>query len=304
MTLGFVVLSHDRPGQVARLVRRLVHLYGAPVVVHHDFSKSRLDATAFQDLPVRFVQPHVVTAWGGVSVSEALLRALSDLYTWHDPDWFFVLSASDYPIVACGELVEQLTRAPWDAFLDHRRIAYESVPTWSDQPSGRPYGFNAREYPALAYDRYVSVHWRDVPSVTRRLQPTRRHIVLRRPWITRWTSPFRGDLECYAGETWLSGNRRAAGLLTTPSPVRDRLMAYYRRRENADESFIHTLLCNSTLRINPDHRRYIDWSAPVQHPRTLGIGDVDAMLASGRWFARKFMEDDAVLDALDAAVRD
>src|SRR4051794_19354133 len=166
MTIGFVVLSHE-PTKVMRLVRRLACLYQAPIVVHHDFSKSVVDVSAFADLPVRLVQPHLVTAWGATSVCRAMMRAVSELYSWQDPDWFFVLSASDYPIVGRDELVAQIASSSWDAFLDHRRIAYEEVPTWSDQPSGPPFGFKAREYPALAYDRYLAVHLRNVPSVTK-----------------------------------------------------------------------------------------------------------------------------------------
>jgi hypothetical protein len=38
--IGFIILSHDKPAQLLRLVRRLMKLYGdPPIVCHHDFSK-------------------------------------------------------------------------------------------------------------------------------------------------------------------------------------------------------------------------------------------------------------------------
>ena len=56
----------------------------------------------------------------------------------------------------------------------------------------------------------------------------------------------------------------------------------------------------------PDSKRYIDLSASRNnHSKTLGIADLDAMLASDAHWARKFdpEHDEAVLAALDERVR-
>jgi hypothetical protein len=299
MTLGFVVLSHDRPKQLGRLVRRLVSLYQAPIVVHHDFDKSILDVDTFRDLPVRFVRPHVRTAWGSFTVCEALLKALALLYQWRDPEWFVVLSASDYPLVGKERLHGDLVASPFDAHIDRRRITHAALRPGAAAVVGPPFGFDTADYGILAYDRYLAVHIRNVPSVTRRLRLTRRDITLRHPWVTRLRSPFTGGRYCYAGEAWFSGNRKTAHALLTPSPFRTQLSNYYRSRPNVDESFAHTVICNAGLTVSGNARRYIDWSQPLPHPKTLDGSDLSRMLASGCWFARKFAEDDPVLDTLD-----
>lgn len=301
MKPGFVILSHDRPEQLYRLVSRLVSLYEAPVVVHHDFDKSQLDTSRYAGLPVRFVQPHIVTNWGGMPACNAVLSGVALLHEWQDPDWFFLMSASDYPIRRAADVLAELADSRWDAYMDHQRITYHSVPSWSQQPpTDPPFGFHASTYPALAYDRYVSVVWRNIPSLTKRLRFTRRQIRFRHPWLLRTVSPFKGDVGCYAGEFWFSGNRRAIEVLLSRPELTQRIREHYRLRPNVDESYFHTILCNSPLRVCPDHRRYIDWNKPAAHPKMLDESDLDRMFASGCWFARKFAPGHPVLDAIDA----
>lgn len=299
MKPGFVILSHDRPEQVYRLVTRLVAMYDAPVVVHHDFDKSHLDMSRYAGLPVRFVQPHIVTNWGGMPACDAVVSGLALLHEWQDPDWFFLMSASDYPIRRASDVIAEVSTGKFDAYIDHRQITYEAIRSWSQQPLHAPFGFQASTYPALAYDRYISVVWRNIPSVTKRLRFTRRQIRFRHPWLVGIGSPFKGSVGCYAGEFWFSGNRNAIEVLLSPSELKKRIRAHYLLRPNVDEAYFQTILCNSSLRVCPDNRRYIDWNKPAAHPKLLDESDLDRIVASGRWFARKFSPGHPVLDAID-----
>jgi len=300
MKLAFLVLSHSHPQQVYRLVSRLVEMYNAPVAIHHDFDKSAIDVSRFSRLPVRFVQPHVVTNWGGLPVVDAVLRALELLRDWLDPDWVMLLSGSDYPIRRADDVIADLGESSFDGYLDHRRIRYDLISSWSSSGnSSPPYGFQRSTYPAKAYDRYISLRWNNVPWVDRSLRFTRKHILVRDPRIAGLRSPFHSGIDCYAGEFWFTGNRRVIATLLEPSELHSRLRAHYGSRQNVDESLIHTILCNSPLRISADHRRYIDWHLPSKHPKTLDTSDLERLIGSQRWFARKFLPDHEVLDALD-----
>jgi len=65
------------------------------------------------------------------------------------------------------------------------------------------------------------------------------------------------------------------------------------------EAFVHTVLANSGLRLSNDHRRYAVFDPPSSaSPRVFGLEDVEALLATGANFARKF-DDVRVLDAID-----
>ena len=47
-TIGFLIVSHDKPAQLHRLIRRLMKLYNnPPIACHHDFSKCSLEGFDF-----------------------------------------------------------------------------------------------------------------------------------------------------------------------------------------------------------------------------------------------------------------
>ncbi|XP_033128370.1 beta-glucuronosyltransferase GlcAT14B isoform X3 [Brassica rapa] len=67
--------------------------------------------------------------------------------------------------------------------------------------------------------------------------------------------------------------------------------------------YIIWVICNapefSKTVVNHD-LHYIAWDRPPrQHPRTLSLGDMEPMIASGAPFARKFSRDDSALDKID-----
>ena len=71
-----------------------------------------------------------------------------------------------------------------------------------------------------------------------------------------------------------------------------------------DEMFCQTILGNSPLRGQLVNRlmQYTDWSKGGASPATLGMAELPAAMASGKWFARNF-EDVVVLDAIDRILR-
>ena len=80
MRIGFVILSHNNPQQLRRLVLCLQQAYdNPPIAIHHDFGQSSLRQEDFPS-DVQFVAPHLKTRWGKFSLVAAALRALELLY--------------------------------------------------------------------------------------------------------------------------------------------------------------------------------------------------------------------------------
>ena len=300
MEIGFVILSHNNPEMLRRLIRRLNQSFDAPpIVCHHDFHQLPLAVTDFPE-NTRFVEKPVRTRWGHVSLVQAFRIALRQLYEWKPADWFVFLSASDYPIKRGDRIVSELSNSPFDAYLDHR-----CVPDYSDLPEasrdcgfelayGRPYWLKE------AYNRYVARNLR-YPGVNRKGQPCLRRLPIRHP---RWIgdTPFREGFRCYAGDAWLTARARCAEALFSDSECSRRLLDYYRNRLIPDESFFHTVLCNYPgLKLCNDNKRYADWRAGRPSPKMLGIEDLPALLDSSHHFARKFSEDHdlRILEELD-----
>lgn len=81
------------------------------------------------------------------------------------------------------------------------------------------------------------------------------------------------------------------------------LLLYYSNFVSSPEGYFQTVVCNapefiSTV-INHD-MHYISWDVPPkQHPHTLSLNDTAKMIANGAAFARKFKQDDPVLDKID-----
>src|SRR5262249_20032047 len=107
-TIGFILLTHSKPQQIRRLADRLnVMFHEPPIVCHHDFAKCPLSIEEFPT-NVSFVQPPTSTAWGTFSLVEAVLRAIKQMYdVTTNPDWFVVLSESDYPIKPAATIRRQ-----------------------------------------------------------------------------------------------------------------------------------------------------------------------------------------------------
>ena len=114
-TIGFVLLTHNKPQQAIRLVKRLNDMFGAPPIAwHHDFTQRDLPLDSITK-NASLVRPHFQTAWAKFSVIEAMLTALKMLFeSKNPPDWFILLSGADYPIKAAEKVAHDLSTSQYD----------------------------------------------------------------------------------------------------------------------------------------------------------------------------------------------
>lgn len=292
-TVGFILLTHNKPHQIIRLITKLNCMFDyPPIVCHHDFSKSTL-AVDFLTKNVLLVHPHLQTGWAKFSVVEAMLNALKLMYKSPKPDWFILLSGGDYPIKPAKQILYDLASSSYDVHIKNEQIiynAYESA--WQKQ----------------CYERYCVIKYR-VPFFNRKLRLTTRLITLKNPRLIAPFLPFSTCLRCFAGEHWFCANRKAAEYLIEFHSTRPALASHYRRLDSysisPDESYYQTIFCNAPhLKISQNNWRYIDWSTEGAHPKTLLYEDLPIIKASPAHFARKFDIDTdvRVLNELDAIV--
>src|SRR5215213_846136 len=270
--IGFVLVTYQKPEQMLRLIRRLLASFpGAPIACHHDFGQLPLDLEQFPS-EVRFVRPHLATAWGDFSVVRAFLSGLRLLYEGPDsPDWDWVvlLSGADYPIKSGARIVEDLAGGRYDVYMHHERI----------EP-----GAFARDWQRSCYRRYFGSTY-TIPFINRSLRPTTRSITIRSPRLRFFDRPFSDRFHCFAGEAWLSASRKAVVHLLRQHSDGSPLARRYERSFIPEESYFHTLLGNAPdLRIANDSKRYTDWSEGRRHPKTLTVADLPRLLASGAHF--------------------
>jgi hypothetical protein len=301
-TIGFVIVTYANPKQLLRLVRRLQRVYdNPPIVCHHDFGQCELNIDEFPK-ETRFVLPHEKTGWGKFVVVVAALRALELLYQKSSPDWFVLLSGSDYPTMRADNVLADLASCGGDALLDLREVP--------SGPPNLPYElpenptlqhFVSTENLALAWRRYVGFNaWFPIIRAGPRVG---RHTMYFPFEMKRW-SPFDAWFKCFYGDHWFSGNSKVAHILLTPTQKHLHLRRHLRWRVVPEECYYHSVLGNSPhVKIVKATRRYSEWLGGGAHPQFLTVKDLPAMISSEAHFARKFEPNTPVLDEIDRLLR-
>jgi hypothetical protein len=274
--VAYLVLSYTHPELVRRLVARL---RGGLVAVHHDDRRCALGEVDALRIPATPIE------WGHGSQLAAILRCLRALRD-HEWDWVVLLSGQDYPVRPVAEIETALLGAEVDAF-----IRFTPVPPLRLRRGG-----------VDEFARRYAYRWRPVRGaapVLAQLDPLVqvRHL----PSGVFAGVPAPPPLPVFHGSDWFSLSRRAVEtVLAAPEPVVD----HFLHTIIPTEAFVHTVLANSELRLANEHRRYAVFDPPsAPSPRVFGLDDVDALLASGADFARKF-DDVAVLDEIDRRLHD
>jgi GT2 family glycosyltransferase len=123
MKLGFVILAHNQPDAVRRLVDILAGA-GHRVVVHFDTSAPADQQAAVRSLEqahpalVRVVSK-VHCVWGEWSLVDAVLVALREFERMPEkPDYIHLMSGADFPIRPITDLQEFLRRNPDKDFIE------------------------------------------------------------------------------------------------------------------------------------------------------------------------------------------
>ncbi|CAL1392034.1 unnamed protein product [Linum trigynum] len=216
---------------------------------------------------------NLVTYRGPTMVTNTLHAAAILLREGSDWDWFINLSASDYPLVTQDDLLHVFSYLPRDLnFIDHT-----SDIGWKEVQRAKPIIVD----PGLYMNKKSDVFWitqrRSVPTAFK-LFTGSAWMVLSRPFIdyTIW------------------------GWDNLPRTT----LMYYSNFISSPEGYFHTVICNAlefrNTTVNSD-LHFIAWdNPPKQHPHHLTIADMDKMVESNAPFARKFRQDDPVLDRVDS----
>lgn len=303
--LAAVMLAHDRPEHVHRLVRALT---GLDIFVHCDSKTTPEVAKAMiAGLPgVVAVTPRHRTArssWGMVEGELAGLRlALERSRAEH----IIVCSGSCYPLVTVADLEDELSAWRGLTRIESTPLPYRGWSLRVGQPDGGFWRLN---------QRFLTIGERIV------LLPSGHPIPLYRRAIP---SP----LKPHASSQWKIYARKHVQTLLRVLDERPELVRYWRTTFNSDESCVASILSSPELvgsvaeELQHDRAWYIDWSEDVQgHPRWLGVedfprleekrnlpplrpgGSYESGDRSRKLFARKFGTDDEILDMIDAKLR-
>ena len=301
LKIGFAILSYDKPNQLLRLVSALTAMFKSPpIVCHHNFRQCSLDEAAFPS-NVSFAKPFINTKWGHITTPQAALLAFQLLREKAKPDWYVLLSGTDYPCRSAADILAELSASPYDAYLDHREVTTGEIP---EGYVGSSVGFGRAGWISMGYDRYVQAYWCRPLLIGKMLKAglfpfRRKHYAIKNARINQWYQSKR-SWKVYGGAFWFEANAKAIDCLLDTSLTAS-FFKHYKGRFIPEESLFHSILCNQPqLKIANDSKRFEDWDGSIDpHPQWIEERHFPAILRSGAHFARKFHSDGVVQDLVD-----
>ncbi|OIT00383.1 PREDICTED: beta-glucuronosyltransferase GlcAT14B-like [Nicotiana attenuata] len=282
----FAYLVSGSKGDLEKLWRTLQALYHPRnyYVVHLDLEsppQERLELASRVEKDPIFAQvgnvhmiakANMVTYRGPTMVANTLHACAILLKKYTDWDWFINLSASDYPLVTQDDLIYTFS----DLKREFNFIEHTSRLGWKEGQRAMPLIVDPGLYKTTKSDIY-------------------------------WASPKRAlptSFKLFTGSAWMILSRAFVEYCIWGWDNLPRnLLMYYTNFVSSPEGYFQTVVCNApefaTTVINHD-MHYISWDYPPrQHPHTLNINDTAKMIGSDAAFARKFKQNDPVLDKID-----
>jgi hypothetical protein len=277
MRLAHLILVHNNPRQLERLIKRLQHNY-VDIYIQLDKKTSIEDFEYLSSLTnVFFIKNRLKVYWGNYSLVQATLNGFEEiLETGILYSHINLLSGQDYPLKSNAEILAFLFSNKDKTFMHSLSIEDE----WKEaQPRINKYHFGDFMFPG----RYR------FQAVINYLSPPRKMPI---------------DLKPYGRSQWFTITPDCAKYVINYLKDNPDIRRYFRMTWAPDEFTFQTILHNSQLRekVFNDNLRYIKFLSGNFHPQTLTLDDATSLARSNKLFARKFNEqqDSAILDYLDS----
>jgi Core-2/I-Branching enzyme len=304
--LAYLILVHERPVQLARLVNAL----DGDASTFHVHVDAKVDLATFrrpfEHRPnVHFVDDRVAGQWMGFSLVAATLKLLRQAQQLGF-DYCTLLSGADYPIKSGAERASFFARADKE-YLSFWRLV--DRPSWLHKVS---YYYSIDAIPIAGWSRNREpAFWRRY--FWGRFFKYQKHFPKRK---------FLKDLTAYGGSGWWSLSSGCVNHVLDYVDAHPEFVRFYRYTASPDEMFFQTIILNSPWAARVEgfdayqrwsaertgrgleredsemlseelfNQRYIDWSGEVsgerERPAILDQRDWQRIVASPSLFARKF----------------
>lgn len=274
MRIVYVILAHQLPDQLVRLVRRL-NTPSALFLIHiNRRSDDAVLETARAGLAeldnVVFLRRHKLY-WGGFGHVGATIEAIDELdrRSTHF-DYVALLTGQDYPIKPVSVIERTLAQSGGRSFMAYDRLpggwedGMKRITRWHERRLGVPRG------------------WHLSLPVPRR---------------------FPRGLVPYGGSSYWWLTREAVEHVRRFIAEQPRAYRFFKHVDVPDEIFFHTVVMNSSLRdcVVNDELRHVDWTRDPM-PWVFGADDLATLRRSPKLLARKFdlTLDAEILDLIDS----
>ena len=275
MKIAHVILIHQNPAQLRRLIQRLAHP-DADFYIHVDLKTDINPFLFLQGEHVKFIVKRISVYWGAYSMVQATVNSLTEILKSIDNyDYINLLSGQDYPIKSTETIHNFFKNNPNKAFMHTLSVENE----WQEAiPRLTKYHLSNYTFSG----KYTLEKWMNF------LLPMRK---------------MPNNLIAVGRSQWFSISSQHAEYVVTYLQENKHVKRFFELTWGSDEFVFQTILFNSNHQkdmVN-DNLRHIDWSENKASPKTFTINDLPNLLNSERLFARKFSEniDRNIMDELD-----
>ncbi|HYF59424.1 MAG TPA: hypothetical protein VEA81_10755 [Burkholderiaceae bacterium] len=301
MRIVFGIMSATQSPAVVDQLAGLLHPH--PVVVHHDHAKRPGFALTARNAWI--VPDPRPTGWGTWGFAEAIVHTLRRALDAHPFDYFQLLSPTCLPIQPI-ERFEAFVRA------DDADAHADLMPVDRDDDTLMTFGYRtytpadslrfrvlrrARRWYFDEDAELVQTHSLSMLRRTDGAEPERLPLGARAGLaLTRMAArgrlgahPFEGARSAMVGGVFF-GARRSVCEHLVERVERDERLTFFRGLKIVDETLFPTLLAQSGARLGPSNHAISPFTRDGS-PRWIEEGDVERLVATGRFFARKFHDD-------------
>jgi hypothetical protein len=272
MRIAHLILAHEAPEHVERLIKRLQHPK-ADFFIHIDLKANINPFLYLENLgQVHFIRPRVSIFKDGFSSAEAILNGFDYVLQTHKRyDYFNILSGRDYPLKDVYEIHQFFKQNPGKIFMESRMVDSE----WKEGSD------NIKKY-YFGYNPFFGSKL--LAGLASTFLPARK---------------IPKNLKAYGGSEWFTISSLHANIISDYLLDFPSVTNFFKNTRRGNEFIFQTLMKNSdyTTDFVDDNMRFIA-SVP---DKILTIEDAEKLMKSGKLFARKFdaKVDSKILDYLD-----
>jgi len=278
MRIACIIMAHKEPRQLERFIRTFQH-EGFDFYLHID---RKTDAASFrhlENLPgVYLIKKTISIHWASYNFFRAIVLSLQEaVSSGKKYDYVSVMSGQDYLLRPAKEWFDYLSENNGKNF-----ICYEDDGEWWKHAISRIRKYHLTNWGFRGRYR--------LQNILNAVLPER-----------KFPLPFR----LYGGPRamCMTITRPAAEYVIRFLKEDKQLRRFLRFTWGPDEFVFPTVLMNSAFRssIVNENFYYIDWTKGGVNPKTFTSADYEALVASGKFLARKFdiTLDSGILDRLD-----
>lgn len=297
MRQAFLILGHKNPKQIKRLVSTLNHP-NFDFFIHIDAHvpiepfKTEFNKT---DVNIHFIQNRVKGNWGDIGIVIGTINSIKEVLE-RDEEYTHIslLSGQDYPIKSKEYIHDFFNKNATSDFIEIlpfplKHLGYggmERIYHYSFNFMGKRHTYLPKKYCVE-----LSIKGKIMNSILGVL-----HFILPKRKI-----PY--NLAPYYGSQWWSLTKTTLQELILFIDTHPKYISYHKYSLLPDEMFFQTILVHladkENLVLSNNNMRFIKWDVDSSHPKNLTLEDFNEILQSTHLFARKFDENESVLNQID-----